>query len=182
MTVTQDPVTADSRHGGSSRRPWWVLALIAVASLVVGAALGYVVGSDGDDTADPVTLDGVAVTERQDEMLALVEGYTDAWNVLDVDASTEFMTPQATLHQPLAGLEYSVRDGSYQEMMGNLNLTEALIVDAPVFLVGDALIQAFQVPEQTLRVVRVFDFEERQGELLIGAVVEVEYLLEAQAR
>ena len=182
MTVTHDPVTADSQVGDSRARPWWVVALVAVAALVVGVAMGYVLGNDGGDTADPVTPGAVAVTERQDEMLALVDGFTDAWNALDVDASTEYMTPQATFHLPLTGLEYSVRDGSYQEMMAGLTEIGALIVDAPVYVAGDALIQVFQVPDQTLRIVRVFDFEERQDELLISAVVETQYLLEAEVR
>ena len=181
MTITQDPVTADSKVEESPTRPWWVVALIAVAALLVGAAFGYVLGNDGGDTADPITPDGAALTERQEEMVALVDGYTEAWEVYDVDASIEYMTPQASLYYPVEGLEFTVRDGSYQRYMSGLN-GEPLVVDVPRYVVGDAVIQVFQVPDRTMRFVQVFDFAERDGELLINAVVETIYLLEAEAR
>lgn len=91
-----------------------VACVAVMATLVLGAGCG-------DDGADPGSVSPGAeeLTDRQSEMVDVVEGYVQAWAATDGDAVASFMTDDGVVVYPEQGWTFSVTDRSLQDRVTN---------------------------------------------------------------
>lgn len=95
----------------SVRRPWWIVAVVAVVALLAGLVIGrWTAPSEG--TPEVVVPGGTELTDRQQQMIDASERYLVAYQTNDADAIVAAFTPQ--------GEKYVVGDGTYRVDDGTL--------------------------------------------------------------
>ncbi len=80
------------------RRRSWVTLIAALVALVLGLLGGYLLrGSDDVDPTAPVVVGGAALTDRQAQMVDLVDDYVVAWQRGDGAAAESMFTDDGVL-------------------------------------------------------------------------------------
>jgi hypothetical protein len=75
-----------------------VTLIAVIIALALGLLGGFLLrGSDDVDPTAPVTVDGVELTERQDQMFELVDDYVTAWQNGDGEAAAEMFQDMGRL-------------------------------------------------------------------------------------
>jgi hypothetical protein len=132
-TLTPRPAVA------ASKRPWFVVAL-AVLALVVGGAIGWFVRG-GEDDPDAMLVGGGSLSDRQQQMVDLVETYDDGWVAGDPDEVLSYFTADGVF--VASGQEYRVDDGTFADVIDFVGfsslerLRPILVQDDQVFFVSE---------------------------------------------
>lgn len=105
MTIAQERPTVVGAQT-TARRPELMIGI------VIGIVIGLLAGSLLFGPDDVVTVDGTALTERQTEMVAMIDDAFTAWQENDVDAVLSYFTDGGVF----AGTDttYRVSDGSLE--------------------------------------------------------------------
>ena len=139
-STEQAPTESSVTPTSIERRPL-VAVLIAVGALLVGVLAGWVLwgSDDASDGAEVVVVGGGELTDRQEEMLRVVDEAHGAIIEGDGDALAALFVPQGLLRDPNHGMELRVDDGS---LAGQINAGPApsYQVDEPVVVLGDMVI------------------------------------------
>ncbi len=100
------------RVGSSTApRPWVIASVVAALALVVGLGVGFLLGgSDDPASTDLVAVDGAELTDRQEQMEAIVDEYVAAWQEGDGDTLAAMFTDDGSLE--VFGTEYPVEGGA----------------------------------------------------------------------
>lgn len=113
-------------------------ALVALLALAVAVPACGTAG----EAPDAVTVNGVEITDRQHEMLAIVDDYITAWGDTDGDAAASFMTPDGYVQYPEdekmffvsdRTLQWRVTNGPYGTLRAH---APAIVYDDRVVLMG----------------------------------------------
>lgn len=108
MTTTQQERATVAGDRRATRGPW-LLAGMVVIGLLIGLLGGWLLfGSD-----DVITVDGSTLTDRQAEMIDVINDDFAAWQDNDVDRALSYYTDRGTFIA--LGEEYLVEDGSLAE-------------------------------------------------------------------
>lgn len=104
MTTTQQERPVIVRVPSRTRHPGLMIGMVVIG-LLIGLLGGWLIfGAE-----EVITVDGSALTDRQIEMVELIESNFAAWQDNDVDRVLSHYTERATF---VAGGEYRVADGS----------------------------------------------------------------------
>jgi hypothetical protein len=90
--------------------------------LVLGGVGGWLIGRGGEEGSDPgayVTPGTDTLTERQVEMMSIVDQYLTAWQSTDGDGVASFMTDDGFIEYREQGWVFSVADRSLQDRIAN---------------------------------------------------------------
>jgi hypothetical protein len=133
---------------------------MVVIGLLAGLLGGWLLfGSD-----DVVTVDGSALTDRQAEMVAMIDGNFAAWQDNNVDEVLSYHTDTATF--VALGAEYPVADGSLAAYVRAFYGAPGMESVEPMVVVdGNTVVSFHTIGGMTL--VNVFDFTS-SGEVLIA--------------
>lgn len=84
---------------------------------------------------------GEALTDRQAEMVALLDEYLAAFQANDGEKAASFVTPEGYLEYPeMDGAVFRVSDGAFQARVSTLAAYSTLVAFAPVTVSGDRII------------------------------------------
>lgn len=104
MTTMQQERPMVGGAPSTTRRPWLMTGMLVIG-LLIGLLGGWLIfGSD-----DVMTLDGSELTERQIEMIEMIDQDFAAWQANDVDTVLSHYTDSGVF---VTDREYLVRDGS----------------------------------------------------------------------
>lgn len=126
---------------------WTVVAV--VAALLLGLLAGYVL-YDSDETSVPAAMavDGDELTDRQEEMLELLDDYSAAWRAGDGEAAEAMFTSNGVLTY---GKDYLASDGGLAAFIDAIP-TPRLEMLEPVLLSGSTMISFHELtPEGATR-------------------------------
>lgn len=91
----------------------WVWPVIALLALLIGAGVGWAIGTSADDEGEPLVVIGATeITERQQAMVDTSERLLAAYQANDADAVLAEFTSE--------GEKYVVGDGTYRVDDGSL--------------------------------------------------------------
>jgi hypothetical protein len=110
--LIERPTDGSTPTVASRRRRVWPLA--ALLAMLLGAAVGWVIGSSSDEPSPPslVVVGGTELTDRQQAMVDATHAYLAAHQTNDVDAILAAFAPQ--------GQKYVVGDRAYRVDDGSL--------------------------------------------------------------
>ena len=108
MTIAQERPTVVGAQT-TARRPELMIGI------VIGIVIGLLAGSLLFGPSDVVAVDGTALTERQTEMVAMVDDVFAAWQENDVDAVLSYFTDTGIFID--SGREYRVADGTLASLV-----------------------------------------------------------------
>lgn len=144
-----------------ARVGWGMTGLVAVLALVLGALGSWAVfGLDDDPTA--IAAGGGELTERQEEMVAVLDDYTNAWDTSDGAAALETMTPTAFV--TFDNTSWRVEDGTLVRNIESGLYGPSLDHLDPILVEGNAIVAFHRYGG--LEVANVFEFT-NSGEVLI---------------
>jgi hypothetical protein len=86
-----------------------------------------------------VVAGGGALTEWQQQMVEVVEGYVKAWQANDGDAAAAFMRPEAVVEYPQLGGTYLPSDGTLQARISGNPAYRTLRVVPPMTVHGNQI-------------------------------------------
>lgn len=145
----------------ATNRRWWLLGAVAAVALALGAVGGWIAASDAEPTA--MVAGGGELTERQDQMAAVLDDFTQAWHAGDGAEVTGFFAPSGTA--TYLGTEYLVSDGSLAQFVESASW-ESLDILEPSLIDGNKV--AFFHRYRGLPYMDVIEFT-ASGELLIAS-------------
>ncbi len=142
-------------------------ALILLLALVVPT-----VGCDSgnDASADEVTVNGAEITDRQRDMLDIVDGYVAAWSATDGDAVASFMTPDAYIEYPERDEVFLVSDGTLQERVSN-GPYATLHAHAPAVVYDDRVVLMGRIDALDLDWLSVIRFTTSDPPLIVSETI-----------
>jgi hypothetical protein len=91
MTATLERQETLSREHRLSAK-WWLVAALMLFAAAIGVAAGFWWGNSGDETPRVVTAQGVELSDRQQQMVDLMDEYEAAWRSGDVAAFEALVT------------------------------------------------------------------------------------------
>jgi hypothetical protein len=145
--------------------------LTAVAALLLGLVVGFLLWGGSEGQPAVVTRNGVELTQRQVEMVDVAEQYVAAWQANDGDALTSFMTPDATFSHADLNDEYTVADGSLQTLVSRTAVYSTMQLDEPMLVDGDHLVLVGRIDSMNLEFLSVIDFTSDDPPLIESEVV-----------
>ena len=101
---------------------WGGFIAAGAALLVLGGFAGWQIGSDGEagsDVSAYVAPGMDTLTERQTEMMSIVDQYLAAWQKTDGDGAASYMTDDGFIEYWEQGWVFSVADRSLQDRITN---------------------------------------------------------------
>lgn len=143
MTQTLEPIIVSDAEA-TAQHPRWSRALIVLVVLACGLLGGWLMAprTDPGGAVRHVTPGASVLTERQLEMVDVVEQYLDGWRATDGDRVAAFMTENAYVEYPEEGVRVEVADGSLQHRIstgpyGTLeNLDPMVVYEDRIVLTG----------------------------------------------
>ena len=140
-TVEQIPVVHDRTT--RERRVGWVVVVAAIAVLV-GLAAGWVIFGNNDDSSSDnvaryVTPGSVELTERQTEMVELVDQYMAAWSATDGQRLETLMVEGGHVEYAEQGWRFDLEDGSLQDRVSN-GPYDSIRTYAPMLVYEDRIV------------------------------------------
>ncbi len=143
----------------STRSPW-----LLVGTVVIGLLLGLLGGWLLFGSTDILTVDGSGLTERQTEMVDMIESDFAAWQDNDVDRVLSHYTDTATF--VARGVEHRVTDGGLARFVTSfIGAPDMEAVGPDVIVDGNTVISFHTFGEATY--VDIFDFTS-SGDVLIA--------------
>lgn len=117
------------------RRRFWILALVALVALALGALGGWVLRGDSGSDATAVVAGGGELTPRQEEMLAVYDDAVAAARANDVETSR-------TLFSPTAEVQWLGESMTFDEYLRNIEVESWSTLDylEPVLVNGNELV------------------------------------------
>ena len=159
MTTTQQEHPKLVGPLTTTRRPWLLIGMVVIG-LLVGLLGGWLLfGSD-----DVVTVDGSSLTDRQAEMVAMIDDNLAAWQDNNVDEVLSYHTDTATF--VALGSEYPVADGSLAAYVRSFYGAPGMESFEPMVVVDGNTVVSFHTIEG-MTLMNVFDFTS-SGEVLIA--------------
>ena len=120
--------TAPLRH--DTRRTWWVMAVVAILGLGLGLVVGRLTAASGDESA--YLVDGGQLSDRQEQMLDVLDAAVLGWRAGDANAVLATFTPTGILTWDAR--QYRVDDGTLPTFVeggdwSTLRMFEPVLVD-----------------------------------------------------
>jgi hypothetical protein len=131
---TMDRPVADAGPPATTRRPWWMLAIAVAVALVLGVLGGWFLAGAMDDDPAAVAVGGGSLTERQQQMVDVLDEYEAAWRANDAAAVMAFFAPGGSFSS--AGTQYLMDDGSMAAFI-NGGSWDSLTGSDPVLVAGN---------------------------------------------
>lgn len=114
--AAQRPVETKEMTRSTRSRSTWLVAIVAVFALILGALGGWAIrGSDSDGDAAAYLAGEGELTDRQLEMVDIVSDYAEAWRSGDGEAVAAFYTSGGRF--TTYGNTYRAGDGSLAEFV-----------------------------------------------------------------
>lgn len=146
-TATRDaPISTphQTQEPSGTNHRWLTAAVVGVVALVMGVAGGalFSSGSVGDEPG-VVVVSGGEPTDRQAEMVAIVDDYIAGWQATDGDRVASYMTDDGYVEYIGSLGTYRVADGSLQERISNgpyntlMRLGPKVVYDDRIVIFGD---------------------------------------------
>ena len=108
-----------SHHRALQHPTWWLLAVVALLALALGAVGGALL-TDGDGgEPDVLRADGGELTERQQEMVRISREYGASWQATDGERAASYMTDDGYVNYVEGDWTFYVADGSLQDRITN---------------------------------------------------------------
>ncbi|MDH3247604.1 MAG: hypothetical protein OEQ47_01475 [Acidimicrobiia bacterium] len=143
----------------STRRSGLMIGMIVIG-LLIGLLGGWLIfGSD-----DVVNVDGTGLTDRQTEMLELIDADFAAWQDNDVDLVLSHYTDTAAF--VARGVEYRVADGGLADYVASFLLASSMEQIGPNVVVDGNTVMSFHTFGGSI-LTNVFEFTS-SGEVLIA--------------
>jgi len=129
-----------------SHRPWRAVAVVAVVALALGFVGGWLANRDSDSGSSDsgveqpraVLVGGGALTDRQQQMVGVLDQYMEAWRNGDGQTVASFHTPNGEF--VIASTDettvYSVADGSLANYISRGQWTGKVLL-TPMLVDGD---------------------------------------------
>lgn len=135
MSETMTVPVAEGRPPVVKRTRWWLVAVLCVAVLVIGAVAGWLARGPGHGTPAYVVAGGGAPTERQQQMIEMFDDYVAAWRSNDPDAVLSFYTDEGVFEWAgRSGPEYRVDDGTLRGYVENAVDHRGMTVGKPMLV------------------------------------------------
>lgn len=120
----------------STRRSGLMIGMIVIG-LLIGLLGGWLIfGSD-----DAITVDGAGLTDRQTEMLEMIDTDFAAWQDNDVDLVLSHYTETAAF--VARGVEYRVADGGLADYVASFSLASSMEQIGPNVVVDGNTVMSF---------------------------------------
>jgi hypothetical protein len=131
---TMDRPVAEAGPPATTRRPWWRLAIAVALALVLGVVGGWSLARVTDDEPTAVVAGGGSLTDRQKQIVEVLDDYVAAWRSDDAEAVMAFFAPGGTFS--VRGEEYRMDDGSMAAFLESASWS-TLTGSDPVLMAGD---------------------------------------------
>jgi hypothetical protein len=103
----------------TAHRPWLTFAEIAVLALILRAAGAWFTAERIDDGPSVLRAGGDGLTNRQDQMVEVVQDYISGWQATDGDLVASFVTDDGFVEYPAQGWLFNAADGTLQDHITN---------------------------------------------------------------
>lgn len=158
MSIVEQTRPEVSHEVRQRSRAWVVFVLLGLVLLFVGGVAGWLIrGGDDGSTPQYVVPGGAALTERQREMVSMVEEYAAAWRATDGEGVASFMTAGGYVQYPEDNMIYRVSDGTLQARVTNgpYSTIHAL---APMTVYDDRIVLSGRIDSMSLNWLSVVRF------------------------
>lgn len=153
----------ETRGGAAVLKPRSITVILLLA--LVLPTIGC--DSSNDVSPDAVTVNGTEITDRQRDMLDIVDEYVAAWSATDGDAVASFMSPDAYVEYPERNEVFLVSDGTLQERVAN-GPYATLQAHAPALVYGDRVVLMGRIDALDLDWLSVIRFTASDPPLIVS--------------